>query len=241
MKKERLDKLLSSQSMMTRSDAVKRIQRGSVTVNGAVITDASRKIDPGADTVLLDGKPFLYKKNIYLMMNKPAGIVSASRDPKEKTVVDLVPDSLRRPGLFPAGRLDKDTTGFVLITDDGQFAHDILSPRRHIDKTYLAETGAPIADGFLEQMRAGMTLGEEQLLPADIEQVENGERIVYKIVLREGKYHQIKRMIASTGTTLLSLRRIQMGSLPLDEKLAPGECRELTPDELNRIAHRPDA
>lgn len=238
MKKERLDKLLSSQSMMSRSDAAKRIQRGGVTVNGAVVTDASRKIDPETDTVLLDGEPFLYKKYLYLMMNKPAGIVSASRDPKEKTVVDLVPDSLRRPGLFPAGRLDKDTTGFVLITDDGQFAHDILSPRRHIDKTYLAETDTPIADDFIMQMRTGMTLGDEQLLPADVERIES-EKIIYKIVLREGKYHQIKRMIASAGTTLLSLRRIQMGSLPLDEQLSPGECRELTPDELTRITRHP--
>lgn len=240
MKKERLDKLLSSQSMMSRSDAAKRIQRGSLTVNGSVVTDPSRKIDPEADAVLLDGEPFLYKKYIYLMMDKPAGIVSASRDPKEKTVVDLVPDSLRRPGLFPAGRLDKDTTGFVLITDDGQFAHDILSPRRHIDKTYLAETDAPIADGFIMQMRDGMMLGDEQLLPAGVERLES-EKIIYKIVLREGKYHQIKRMIAYAGVTLLSLRRIQMGSLPLDEKLSPGECRELTPDELTRIVCRPDA
>ncbi len=240
MKKERLDKLLSSQSMMSRSDAAKRIQRGGVTVNGVVVTDPSRKIDPGSDAVLLDGEPFLYKKYIYLMMNKPAGIVSASRDPKEKTVVDLVPDSLRRPGLFPAGRLDKDTTGFVLITDDGHFAHDILSPRRHIDKTYLAETDTPIKDEFIMQMRTGMTLGDEQLLPADIEQVESKEKIIYKIVLREGKYHQIKRMIACTGATLLSLRRIRMGSLPIDEHLSPGECRELTPDELTKIACRPD-
>lgn len=240
MKKERLDKLLSSQSMMSRSDAAKRIQRGSLTVNGSVVTDPSRKIDPETDAVLLDGEPFLYKKYIYLMMNKPAGIVSASRDPKEKTVVDLVPDSLRRPGLFPAGRLDKDTTGFVLITDDGQFAHDILSPRHHIDKTYLAETDAPIADGFITQMRDGMMLGDEQLLPAGVERVES-EKIIYKIVLREGKYHQIKRMIAHAGVTLLSLRRIQMGSLPLDEHLSPGECRELTPDELTKIACRPDA
>lgn len=237
MKKERLDKLLSSQSMMSRSDAAKRIQRGGVTVNGVIVTDASRKIDPEADAVLLDGEPFLYKKFLYLMMNKPAGIVSASRDPKEKTVVDFVPDSLRRPGLFPAGRLDKDTTGFVLITDDGQFAHDILSPRHHIDKTYLAETTEPIGDEFLSRMRAGMTLGDEQLLPADVERTES-EKIIYKIVLREGKYHQIKRMIAFTGTTLLSLRRIQMGQLPLDKALKPGECRELTPDELTQITRR---
>lgn len=235
MAKERLDKLISSQSMMTRSDASKLIRSGCVSVNGIQVKNTAFKADTEADIIEVNGEKFCYKKNIYIMMNKPDGIVSASRDPKEKTVVDIVPDELKRPDLFPAGRLDKDTTGFVLITDDGEFAHNILSPRHHIDKTYLAETDEIINEDFLENMRSGMMLGDEQLLEAEIDLVENNVNPVYRIVLREGKYHQIKRMIASTNANLLSLRRIRMGNLDLDENLAPGECREITQDELKLI------
>ena len=235
MAKERLDKLISSQSMMTRSDASKLIRSGCVSVNGNQVKNTAFKADTEADNIEVNGEKFCYKKNIYIMMNKPDGIVSASRDPKEKTVVDIVPDELKRPDLFPAGRLDKDTTGFVLITDDGEFAHNILSPRHHIDKTYLAETDKIINEDFLENMRNGMMLGDEQLLEAEIDLVENNGNPVYRIVLREGKYHQIKRMIASTNANLLSLRRIRMGNLDLDENLAPGECREITQEELKLI------
>ena len=235
MAKERLDKLISSQSMMTRSDASKIIRSGVVTVNGLVIKNTSFKADPPTDDIRIANTPFVYKKHIYIMMNKPDGIVSASRDPKEKTVIDIVPDSLKRPDLFPAGRLDKDTTGFVLITDDGDFAHNILSPRHHVEKTYLAETDCIIEENFLENMRNGMMLGDEQLMEAEIELVENHNNPIYKIVLREGKYHQIKRMIGSTNAQLLSLKRIKMGNLDLDKSLAPGECREITTEELAEI------
>lgn len=235
MAKERLDKLISSQSMMTRSDATKIIRSGVVTVNGSAVKSTSFKADPSTDDIRIGSVPFVYKKYIYIMMNKPDGIVSASRDPKEKTVIDLVPDDLKRPNLFPAGRLDKDTTGFVLITDDGDFAHNILSPRHHVEKTYLAETDCIIEDSFLENMRNGMMLGAEQLMEAEIELIEKKNNPVYRIVLREGKYHQIKRMIGSTNAVLLSLKRIKMGNLPLDEALAPGECREITTEELAEI------
>lgn len=235
MAKERLDKLISSQSMMTRSEASKLIRSGVVTINGSAVKSTSFKADPSVDIIRIGNTEFVYKKHIYIMMNKPDGIVSASRDPKEKTVIDLVPDNLKRPNLFPAGRLDKDTTGFVLITDDGDFAHNILSPKNHINKTYLAETDCIIDDSFLESMRNGMMLGDEQLLEAEIELIDNNDNPVYKIVLREGKYHQIKRMIGSTNAVLLSLRRIKMGKLDLDKNLAPGECRELSSDELAQI------
>lgn len=235
MAKERLDKLISSQSMMTRSEASKLIKSGAVTVNGTVVKNTSFKADTDSDEIMLSGKRFIYKKHIYIMLNKPDGIVSASRDTKEKTVIDLIPDELKRPDLFPAGRLDKDTTGFVLITDDGDFAHSILSPKNHINKTYLAETDCIINENYLQAMRSGMMLGDEQLLEAEIDMFEDKEKPVYKIVLREGKYHQIKRMIASTNASLLSLKRIKMGSLDLDKSLAPGECREITNDELELI------
>lgn len=238
MAKERLDKLISSQSMMTRSDATKIIRSGAVTVNGSAVKNTSFKADPLVDIIKVGNETFVYKKHIYIMMNKPDGIVSASRDPKEKTVIDLVPDALKRPNLFPAGRLDKDTTGFVLITDDGDFAHNILSPRHHVEKTYLAETDCIIEDTFLENMRNGMMLGDEQLMEAEIELIRNENNPIYRIVLREGKYHQIKRMIGSTNAILLSLTRIKMGKLDLDESLAPGECRELTAEELAQIQEK---
>lgn len=235
MAKERLDKLISSQSMMTRSEASTLIRSGIVTVNGSAVKSTSFKADPSVDVIKVGNAEFIYKKHIYIMMNKPDGIVSASKDPKEKTVIDIVPDSLKRPNLFPAGRLDKDTTGFVLITDDGDFAHNILSPRHHIDKTYLAETDCIIEDHFLESMRSGMMLGDEQLMEAEIELIDQNSNPVYKIVLREGKYHQIKRMIGSTNASLLSLKRIKMGRLDLDKSLAPGECREISAEELAQI------
>lgn len=235
MAKERLDKLISSQGMLSRSDAAKIIKSGKVKVNGVVIKNTSSKADPDIDIIEIDGEKFNYKKFIYIMMNKPDGVVSASRDPKEKTVVDLVPEEMKRPQLFPAGRLDKDTTGFVLITDDGAFAHYILSPKHHIDKTYLATTDTIIENVYLEQMRAGMTSGDETFLPAGIELYENSDSPVYKITLHEGKYHQIKRMIASTNASLLKLKRISMGALKLDETLLPGECKELSDDEFKLI------
>lgn len=238
MAKERLDKLISSQSMMTRSEASKLIRSGVVSVNGMIIKNTSAKADPDTDTIMVSNKKFVYKKHIYIMMNKPDGIVSASKDPKEKTVVDIVPEDMKRPNLFPAGRLDKDTTGFVLITDDGDFAHNILSPKHHIDKTYLAETDCIIEDRFLEDMRNGMLLGDEQLLEAEIDLIKNTGNPVYRIVLREGKYHQIKRMIGSTNAVLLSLRRIKMGNLDLDNSLAPGECREISEAEINLIQQK---
>lgn len=235
MAKERLDKLISSQSMMTRSEASKLIRSGNVKVNGDVVKNTSSKADTENDVIEVCGEVINYKKHIYIMLNKPQGVVSASRDNSEKTVVDLVPDNLKRPGLFPAGRLDKDTTGFVLITDDGDFAHDILSPRHHVDKTYLAGTDCLIDEEYLVRMREGMVLGDEKLMPAEIDLVCDSPSPVYKIVLREGRYHQIKRMTGATNAVLTSLKRIKMGSLDLDESLAPGECRELSSEEISMI------
>ncbi|MBR5497265.1 MAG: rRNA pseudouridine synthase [Clostridia bacterium] len=232
MKKERLDKIISSQSMMTRSDASRLIKGGCVKINGAVVKNTSFKVDTENDSIELNGEPFVYKEHVYIMMNKPSGIVSASRDPKEKTVVDIVPEELMRPGLFPAGRLDKDTTGFVLITDDGDFAHNILAPKHHIEKTYLAKTDVIIEETYLESIRSGMTSGEDVFMPAQIELYENDDTPVYKIILHEGKYHEIKRMIGASNAVLLSLKRIKMGMLDLDEALQPGECREITAEEL---------
>lgn len=235
MPKERLDKLISSQSMMSRSDASRLIKGGCVKINGVTVKNTAEKVDGSADIIEINNQRFIYKKFIYIMMNKSTGIVSASRDPKEKTVIDIIPENLKRPNLFPAGRLDKDTTGFVLITDDGDFAHNILSPKHHIEKTYIATTDVLIENKYLDNIRNGMTSGEDTFMPAEIELIENSIEPIYKIILHEGKYHEIRRMIGASNANLISLKRIKMGNLSLDKKLKPNECREITDEEKNMI------
>ena len=232
---ERLDKIIASQGKYSRSEVKKLVKAGLVRVNGAVVKASDIKCDVSTDEITVDGVSLKYKKHIYIMLNKPRGVISATEDPTQKTVIDLVPPELKRAGLFPAGRLDGDTTGFVLITDDGDFAHDILSPRHHVDKTYLAGTDCLIDEEYLVRMREGMVLGDEKLMPAEIDLVCDSPSPVYRIVLREGRYHQIKRMTGATNAVLTSLKRIKMGSLDLDESLAPGECRELSSEEISMI------
>ena len=233
---ERLDKFLCSQSNLTRSEAGRAIRSGRVTVDGAVCRQAAQKINPDTQTVAVDGKAVGYAEFVYWMLNKPAGILCVSRDPKAPTVVDLLPPNARRKGLFPAGRLDKDTHGMVLITDDGDFAHRILSPRHHIPKTYHARLDKPMPPDTLQRFAAGITLGDgEECKPAQVRLLEEGEAPLVEIVLVEGKYHQIKRMFAAVGCHVDWLKRVKMGDLPLDESLAEGECRLLTAEEKDSI------
>lgn len=235
MSLQRLDKVIASQGKYSRNDVRRLVRGGSVTVNGKAVSDSGVKVDPGCDVITVCGENFGYSEYVYIMLNKPEGVVSASRSPGEKTVVDLVPDELKRQGLFPAGRLDKDTTGFVLITDDGAFAHDILSPKNHIEKTYIAVLDRPIGDAELEKFRTGVTLADGyECLPAQITPLTD-DGLTVEIKLREGKYHQIKRMAAACGSHVNKLRRISMGSLELDSSLAEGECRLISADELAKI------
>ncbi len=230
---ERLDKILASQGTLSRRDVKELIKKGLVTVNGTVVKDSSLKIDENKDTVFLDGEELTLKKHIYIMMNKPQGIISASDSKDDKTVVDLVPDYLYRKGLFPAGRLDKDTTGFVLITDDGDFAHKILSPKNHIFKTYIAGLEHSLGSTEIEILEKGITLADgTELKEAKVEILEDGDKPLVKIMICEGKYHQVKRMFAAAGNKVVSLHRSKMGSLELDGSLKPGECREITAEEL---------
>ena len=171
------------------------------------------------------------KKFVYIMMNKPSGVICASEDKNEKTVIDLLPDSMKRKGLFPAGRLDKDTTGFVLITDDGEFAHSVLSPSRHVEKTYIAKLDKPFDEIIITEFENGVELSDEKLLPAKLE-AAGGDFTTAKIVIKQGIYHQIKRMFKKYGITVVKLNRIKMGNLSIDESLAPGEARYITDDEL---------
>lgn len=233
---ERLDKILASQGALSRKNVKEIIKRGRVTLNGKVIKDSAVKIDAGQDKVCIDGEELSLKNHIYIMLNKPQGVVSASDSDTDETVVDLVPDQLYRKGLFPAGRLDKDTTGFVLITDDGNFAHKILSPKSHIFKTYLARLQHSLTESDIKLIESGITLQDGTTLKeARLEIVEEGESPLVKIMICEGKYHQVKRMFAVAGNKVVSLHRSKMGNLSLDESLNPGECREITPEELRKI------
>ena len=233
---ERLDKLLCSQSTLTRSEASRAIRSGRVTVDGAVCRQAAQKVDPATQRVAVDGRALTYAQYVYWMLNKPAGILCVSRDPKAPTVVDLLPAEEQRRGLFPAGRLDKDTHGLVLITDDGGFAHRMLSPRHHIPKTYLARLDKPLTEAAAEAFRAGPLLEDgTQCLPAQVQVLEEGETPLVEVIIYEGKFHQIKRMFAAVGCHVEWLKRIKMGGLALDESLAEGECRPLTPEEKSSI------
>lgn len=236
---ERLDKTLSAQGALTRSEAGRAIRCGRVTVDGKVCRQAAQKIDPEQQTVALDGRELNTARFVYWMLNKPAGILCVSRDPKVPTVIDLLPAEHRRRGLFPAGRLDKDTHGLVLITDDGDFAHRMLSPRHHIPKTYHARLDKPLTEEMAEAFRAGPTLADgTRCLPARLTVLEAGDKPLAEVVIYEGKYHQIKRMFAAVGCHVDWLKRVQMGGLSLDESLAEGQCRPLTSEEKDSILPR---
>ncbi|MBR0413441.1 MAG: 16S rRNA pseudouridine(516) synthase [Clostridia bacterium] len=225
---ERLDKIIARAFAMGRRDAKRAIKSGEVTVAGEVCTDSEAKVAP--EQVCCRGKPAQYKEHLYLMLNKPQGVISASESAREKTVIDLVPPQWQRKGLFPAGRLDKDTVGFVLITDDGAFAHNILSPKKHVEKTYYVKTDKPVPADLPAKFAAGVELFDGTLcMSADLRICGEKEAVVK---IKEGKYHQIKRMFRANGLTVEYLKRTAIGAVALDEMLAEGDCRELSAEEL---------
>lgn len=233
---QRLDKLLCSQGMLSRREAGKYIREGQVTVGGTVCRTPDRKVDPDTETVTLCGQPILYKDKVYIMLNKPAGILCVSRDPKAPTVVDLLPDEMKRRGLFPAGRLDKDTVGLVLLTDDGDYAHRILSPKKEIYKQYLVRLDGPLDETAAQQFRQGITLADGTLCrPARLHFTDAPDHTEMLVEICEGRFHQIKRMFASLGRQVVFLERRKMGELCLDENLPRGECRELTEIEKEAV------
>ena len=236
MKKERLDKLIASQGLLSRNDVKNMVRRGEVSVNGTIVRDSAVKVSY-EDDISVKGEKLFQTEFVYIMLNKPKGVVSASDDKRDKTVVDILPDELKRKNLFPAGRLDKDTTGFSLITDDGDFAHRILSPARHVTKTYIATVADKIDYENAKQTFAeGVVLSDGTvLLSAELELLEEKANQVFRVVIKEGKYHQIKRMFASLGTSVVELRRIAIGGLELDSSLGEGEARIISADELQLI------
>lgn len=225
---ERLDKLLASQGIGSRKEVSRLIRDGRVKVNETIQQRPEYKVDPQQDTMAVDGEPIRFQRYLYLMMNKPRGVVSASKDPKCPTVIDLVPSQWRRRGLFPAGRLDKDTEGLLIITDDGEFAHQMLSPKKKIYKLYEAKVKGTVGDKEIAQFQEGIVFADGvQCLPAELTVVGRGEATVAQVKICEGKFHQVKKMFLAVGCEVIQLKRLKIGELSLDTQLNPGECREI--------------
>ncbi len=228
----RLDKYLTDLTVLSRSEAKKAVRAGRVTVNATKASDPDLKIKEGADKVSLDGKPLEYRRFNYFLLNKPAGVVSATKDPGCKTVIDLFESEYRRD-LFPVGRLDKDTTGLLIITDDGELGHHLTSPRHGVSKKYLARIKAPLSQSDIDSLSAGVDIGSgERSAPAVIEPVS--DLSVY-ITVTEGKYHEVKRMLLAVGNEVLSLKRVSMGPITLDPELKEGEYRRLSDSEIDQL------
>lgn len=236
MKNMRLDKFLSECGICSRSESKIFIKKGMITVNGKKAAKGEEKIDPDNDEIMFKGQKIIYAEFEYYMLNKPAGVVSATEDKNDKTVIDLVPKPHAKD-IFPVGRLDKDTEGLLIITNDGETAHRFLSPKKHVDKTYFVRTsGGEIGTEEVEKLENGVDIGEEKLtLPAEIEMLKNGEISESLLTIREGKFHQVKRMFKAVGREVIYLKRISMGNIKLDESLEKGECRKLSEDEIKII------
>lgn len=229
---DRIDKIIASQGLYSRSDVKYLVSRKRVAIDGEVVRSSSQKADPEKNVITIDGKPLTVKKQIYLMLHKPKGYVSATEDKEHQTVLALVPPEWKGRDLFPAGRLDKDTTGLMIITDDGVLAHNILSPRKHVQKVYGVELDIPVTEEMQKGFAAGVELNDGICKEAEL--VITGEKTA-EVTLKEGRYHQIKRMFGCYGAKVVELHRIAMGDLYLPDDLAEGECRELTEEELKKL------
>ena len=229
----RLDKFISSQLNISRKDARAAILRGRAAVDGTTVRAADFKIDENADSVTFDGQALSYKKHIYIIMNKPRGVLSASDDKRQPTVIDRIPEKLRRNGLFPVGRLDKDTTGLLIITDDGDFAHRVLSPKKEIFKTYIAVLDGEITPDMPEKFLNGIVLADgTKCRRAFLRRVDKNTA---EIKICEGKFHQIKRMFGTVGLGVNALERTAVGNFYLPEDLPQGACSETDSEALESI------
>ena len=232
----RLDKFLSVTGTLSRSEAKKAVRKGRIFVNGASVRASDVEVDPDTDKVVFDGKVIEYRRFTYIMLNKPEGYVSATDDARERTVLDLLPDELRKFNLFPCGRLDKYTLGLMLITDDGELSHKLLAPKSHVEKSYRFKSEAGVSEEDRKRLETGVYIDGGYLtkparLTLDSEGASSGV-----ITIREGKYHQIKRMFEATSNKITYLERISFGPLTLDESLSRGEWRFLTPEEIDALA-----
>lgn len=230
----RLDKYLADMEVGTRSEVKKHIRKGCASINGEVIKKPEHKVLED-DLVTFLGEEIIYTKEIYLMLNKPNGVVSATRDNYDTTVLELL-DEINTKNLFPVGRLDKDTEGLIIITNDGALSHRLLSPKRHVDKVYFANIEGKVTQEDVDAFKEGLEIGEKNpTLPANLEIIESGETSVVNITIQEGKFHQIKRMFHAVDKDVIYLKRVSMGPIILDETLELGEYRPLTEEELKLL------
>lgn len=232
----RLDKFVSSQRTdLSRKDVKDLCKRGRIAINASLCKLSDTKINPQTDVVTVDGEEISYQKHIYIMLNKPQGVVCSTRDGASPTVLSLVPPEWRRDGLFPAGRLDKDTEGFVLITDDGELSHRILSPKNHVPKKYYVELERAVGENYAKEFQSGMEIdGGDVCKPAELFPVAENDHACY-VVLHEGMFHQIKRMFQTLGNQVTYLKRISIGGLVLDENLPLGECLLILHKDVERF------
>ena len=234
---ERLDKLLAATGKWSRKEAKALIKAGRVRVEDRLPKGPEDKVEEGS-LVTVDGKPIFTEKYVYLMLHKPAGVISATQDAKEKTVLDLLPKDLRRKDLFPVGRLDKDTEGLLLLTNDGALAHALLAPGRHVDKVYYAKIDGMVTEEDVKRFAEGIDIGaeeEEMTRPAKLDIMKSAEESEIRLTIHEGKFHQVKRMFLAVGKEVTYLKRERMGTLCLDENLKPGEYRLLTEEEIENV------
>ena len=229
----RLDKLIVSTGIASRTEVAQAVRRGDVLVNGTPASKRDLPVDEGKDTVIYCGTPIRYQKYVWVMLNKPEGYVSATEDGHYPPVTDLLTPELRKRGLFPVGRLDRDTVGLMLLSDDGDLAHLLLSPKRHVSKVYRFRLSLPLEPTAEEKCLRGIPLGDFTAKPALLEM--DGDRLSGAITLTEGKYHEIKRMMHALGSEITYLERITFASLPLDPALARGEWRHLTDEEIKQL------
>jgi len=243
----RVDRFLANMGCGSRNEVKRMLHSGKVVVNGVIVKDETRRITPQSDQVVCLGELIPYREFIYLMLNKPAGVVSATEDLQEHTVLDLVADKYRNLGLFPVGRLDKDTEGLLILTNNGDLGHRLLAPKKHVPKRYYAQIAGKVGDEDIAAFQAGVVLEDGyRTMPAKLEiigssglagmQSEADAQSEIVIEIHEGKFHQIKRMMQALGKQVIYLKRIAMGDLTLDPALSPGEYRELSEQEIKRLA-----
>lgn len=233
----RLDKYLAEMGVGTRQEVKKQIRQGKAAVNGTVVKAADTKIDETSDEVTISGRNISYVSYEYYMLNKPAGVVSATEDRRDTTVIDLIKEK-KRKDLFPVGRLDKDTEGLLLITNDGDLAHRLLTPKKHVDKVYYAKIDGMVTEEDVKRFAEGIDIGaeeEEMTRPAKLDIMKSAEESEIRLTIHEGKFHQVKRMFLAVGKEVTYLKRERMGTLCLDENLKPGEYRLLTEEEIENV------
>lgn len=234
--RQRVDKILSNMGYGTRKEVKELIKSGLVEIDGIVAKDPGQQVEAESQEIKVGDKKLFYKDYIYIIMNKPQGVISATEDSRERTVVDLLPDEFKAFDPFPVGRLDKDTEGLLLLTNDGQLSHKLLSPKKHVPKTYFAKIMGRVTEEDVEAFSRGVVLEDGyKTMPSQLAVLERGSISQIEVTIYEGKFHQVKRMFQSVGKEVVYLKRISMGELKLDEALKPGDFRELDKEERKLI------